>query len=246
MRFPSRQISTASASRGRCVDVQQRAGRERHALELLHDACSEERALLEAELLAEAEVHLAGGRLLREGDGGQPEQDPLQRRRDRARVGDVVAQVRAVVGARDDHLRLEALHEPGGREPDAVDRCAVGRVAVGAVPELDALDPQRPARRDRTPGRRPVAVRRDDHELDVRDLQQLAPQRLQPLGLDAVVVGEQDPHSPECTNQRISARAATGRSALRRTPRRRTRSPSRRGRPTRCSGSGTWRAGTPP
>ena len=41
-----------------------------------------------------------------------------------------------------------------------------------------------------------VAVGRDDRQLDPGHLQQRAAQRLQALGLDPVVVGEQDPHGP--------------------------------------------------
>ena len=39
------------------------------------------------------EIHLAGARLLRDGDRGDPEHDALQRRGDGPRVGDVVAEV---------------------------------------------------------------------------------------------------------------------------------------------------------
>ena len=76
-------------------------------------------------------------------------------------VGDVVAEVGAVVDAGDDELGLEALDRPSVGEAHAVDRRAVGRVADGPVAEVDLLDPQRPARRDPAADRRAVAVGRD-------------------------------------------------------------------------------------
>ena len=111
------------------VDVQQRAARQRHVLDLLDHPRRERGGGLELELLAEPEVHLARRRLLRDGDAGQAEHDALQRGRDRTRVGDVVAEVGAVVDARDDQLGREALDQPERREAHAVDRRAVGRVA---------------------------------------------------------------------------------------------------------------------
>jgi hypothetical protein len=57
----------------------------------------------------------------------------LERRRDRARVRDVVAEVRAVVDAGHDEVGLEALDQPERGEAHAVDRRAVGRVADRAV-----------------------------------------------------------------------------------------------------------------
>ena len=119
--------------------------------------------------LAEPEVHLARVRLLRDGDRPAAEHDALERRRDRARVGDVVAEVGAVVDAGDDQVGLEALDQPERGEAHAVDRRAVGRVADRAVAEVDLLDPQRPARRDRARRRRAVAVGRDHGELDAGD-----------------------------------------------------------------------------
>ena len=194
---------------GRGVDVQERALGHRHALQLLHDARDEPRALVERELLPEPEVHLPGRGLLGQRDGRQAEQDALQRRGDRAGVGDVVAEVRAVVGAGDDHLGLEPVDEAGRRQAHAVDGRAVRRVADRPVAEVDLLDPQRPPGGDRAAGRRAVAVGGDHHQLDAGDLQQLPAQDLEALGLQAVVVREQDPHPPESTNQRISGRGAT-------------------------------------
>ena len=166
-------------------------------LELVHDAGGELGGDLEVELAAQAEVHLAGGRLLGDGDARDAEDDPLERGGDGPGVRDVVAEVRAVVDAGHDDLGVEAVDEPELGEPDAVDRGAVGRIADRPVVEVDLLDPERPPRRDHPRHRRPVAVRRDDGELDVRELQQRAAERLQPLGLDAVVVGQQHAHARE-------------------------------------------------
>ncbi len=60
-------------------------------------------------------------------------------------VGDVVAEVGAVVDAGDDQVGLEAVDQPERGEPDAVDRRAVAGVAARAVLEADLGDPQRPA-----------------------------------------------------------------------------------------------------
>ena len=141
---------------------------------------------------------------------GRLEQQRLERRRDGAGVGDVVAEVEPVVDAGDDELRLEVLDQPELREPHAVDGRAVGREAVRAVVEVDPLDPQRPARRDRARGRGAVAVRRDDGQLDPRHVEQRAPQRLEALGLDPVVVRQEDPHRPRMVVGG-SARASTAR-----------------------------------
>ena len=87
---------------------------------------------------------------------GSPSTSALERGGDRARVGDVVAEVGAVVDAGDDQVGLEAVDQPERREADAVDRRAVGRVADRPVAEVDLLDPQRAPRRDRP---RPIAER---------------------------------------------------------------------------------------
>ena len=81
---------------------------------------------------------------------------------------------------------------PERREPHAVHRRAVARVADRAVVERDLGHPQRAPERDRARGRRAVVVGRDHRELDVVERDQRAPQRLQALGVDPVVVGQQD------------------------------------------------------
>ena len=70
---------------------------------------------------------------------GIPRTIPSKRRGDRARVGDVVAEVGAVVDPGDDQVGAAADQAQLG-EADAVDRRAVGRVADVAVVEVDLLD----------------------------------------------------------------------------------------------------------
>ena len=178
----------------RNVDVEQRARGQGHLVEALDDVGDELRRGGEVELAPEAEVHLACGGLLRDREGRQPEDHALQRRGHRPGVRDVVAEVRTVVDPGDDRLGLEALDQPELGQPHAVDRRAVGRVAVGAVVEVDTFDPQRPAGGDRARHGAAIAVRRDDRQLDAVEPHQRAAQRLQAVGHDPVVVGEQDAH----------------------------------------------------
>ena len=84
-------------------------------------------------------------RLLRDGDGGDAEHDPLERGGDRARVRDVVAQVHAVVDAGDDQVGALA-DEPELGEAHAVDGRAVGGEAARPVAQLDLGHGQRPGR----------------------------------------------------------------------------------------------------
>ncbi len=148
-------------------------------------------AFVEVELVAEPEVHLAPQRLLRDGDAGDPEHDALERGGDRPRVGDVIAEVGAVVDPGDDQVGLEIVDQAERGEPHAVDGSAVACVADRAVLERHLLNPQRATERDRARRRRAVAVGRDHRELDVVEPDQRPPQRLQALGIDAVVVGEE-------------------------------------------------------
>ena len=131
MRLPSRVTLDALRMAGRDVDVQQRALGQRHLVELVDDPRDEVGGDAEVELVAEAEVHLAARRLLGDGDARQAEDDALERRGDRPRVGDVVAEVGAVVDARDDDVGLEALDQPELGQAHAVHRRAVGGVADG-------------------------------------------------------------------------------------------------------------------
>ena len=148
----------------------------------------------DAEVEAAADVaHAAAGGLLGEGDRGDAEDDPLERRGDGARVGDVVAEVGAVVDPGDDQVGAAADQAQLG-EADAVDRGAVGGVADGAVAELDLLDAQRRAGGDAAGGGAAVGVGGDHVDLDPVELAQRPPRRLQAGGRDAVVVGQEDAH----------------------------------------------------
>ena len=151
----------------RAVDVEQRPRGDRVLAEAGHHASHETRHGVEIEVAAEAEVHLPLGRLLRNGDRRQPQHDALERRRDRARVGDVVAEVGPVVDARDDQLGLEA-DQAERRKAHAVDRRAVGGEAAAAVVERELLHPQRAARGDAARARRAVRVGCDHGKLNAR------------------------------------------------------------------------------
>ena len=125
---------------------------------------------------------------------GNAQDDPLEGRSDGARVGHVVAQVRPVVDARDDQVRLLAQESEVG-EANAVHWRAIGRKSLVAVVELDLLDPERRAGRDAPRGRRAVRVGRDEMHLHPVELAERAAERLDALGADSVVVGDQDPHT---------------------------------------------------
>ena len=116
-----------------------------------------------------------------------------------------VAEVGAVVDAGDDDVGLEAVDQTQRGHAHAVHRRAVAGEAVRAVAERHLGDPQRAAEGDR-PGRgRAVAVGRDHGQLHVLERHQRAPQRLQPFGVDAVVVGEE--HAEHGTAQDIPGRS---------------------------------------
>ena len=146
------------------------------------------------EVEAAADVaHPAAGGLLGDGQRRDPEDDPLEGRRDRSRVGDVVAEVGAVVDPGDDQVGAAAEQAELG-EADAVDRRAVGREAAVAVAELDLLDRQRRAGRDAPRGRAAVGIGSDHVDLDAVELAQGPARGLQARGGDSVVVGQKDPH----------------------------------------------------
>ena len=85
---------------------------------------------------------------------------------------------------------------PSVAEPHAVHRRAVAGVADRAVAEVDLLDPQRPA----VVIERAVAERLPSGAITASstsvELEQRAPQRLQALGVDPVVVGQQHAQHP--------------------------------------------------
>ena len=133
-----------------------------------------------AEVEAAADVaHAAARGLLREGNGRDAEDDSLEGGGDRARVGDVVAEVGAVVDPGDDQVGPVADQAQLG-EAHAVDRRAVGRVALVAIAELDLLDRQRRARGDAARGGAAVGVGGDHVDLDPLDLAQRPSARCSP------------------------------------------------------------------
>ena len=165
--------------------------RQRDLLDALHQPRHEGGGHLEAEAAVEAVVQRARARLLGDGDRGQAQHDPLQRRRHGAGVGDVVAEVGAVVDAGDDQVGGEALDQAEARQAHAVHRRAVGGVAAAAVGERDLRHPQRPPGGDRAGHRRAVAVGGDHRQAHPLDAHERPAQGLQAVGLDAVVVGQQ-------------------------------------------------------
>jgi hypothetical protein len=100
-------------------------------------------------------------------------------------IGDVVAEVRSLVDARDDEAGAPA-EDPVHGEVHAVGRRPVDRVA--RVPEL--LDAERPVERQRMADGAPLPVGRDDDHLAHR--RERRRERRDPLGMDAVIVRDED------------------------------------------------------
>jgi len=103
----------------------------------------------------------------------------------RARVEDVLAEVRAAIDARHDEIgpARQQLHQ---REVHAIG----GRPVDGVDPLLDALRAQRVLQRQRLAAGADLAVRRDDVHLAA--LAQRRAQRLDARRVHAVVVRDQD------------------------------------------------------
>ena len=199
MRLPSRVTSTPSGVAAGHVDVQQRARRQRHLLELLDEARRERAAVAKSNSPPEAEVELPRAlTAARRRSPGTPRTIALQRGGDGAGVGDVVAEVGAVVDPGDDEVGLEAVDQAERGEAHAVHRRAVGGVA-------DAC-----RRRNRSPrprsGRRVVIERAVAERLESGAMTASSTpgtsasarrSACRPVGVDAVVVGEQDLHLPQ-------------------------------------------------
>ena len=194
----------------RAVDVDQRVVGDRVLRDAAHQLGGERGRDLEVELAAEAEVHLPRARLLRDRDRRDAEHDPLERGGHGPRVGDVVAEVGAVVDPRDDQVGLLLAGQAEVGEPDAVHRGPVGREAGRAVVEGDLLDPQRRAGGDRAGRRAAVRVRGDHAQLELGHLGERAAKGLQPLRPYAVVVRDQDAHVIDSMNGSGAASPLTG------------------------------------
>jgi hypothetical protein len=137
--------------------------------------------------VVEPEAAVVG--LLRHGDRGQVEDRGLERRPDGAGVGDVVADVQAVVDPR--HDEVDRGHEAGqGADPHAVDgRSRAGEHGVAlAAAGGDHADGA--VERDRAGHAAAVAIRGDHGDLQP-ELEQLPTEGDQPLGGDPVVVRQE-------------------------------------------------------
>ena len=174
--------SHSSSGDGGHVDVDELAGRQARAR-----GCCARRSV--AACAGEREVGMLVV-LLRDRERRAAVDDRLHRRADRARVRDVVAEVRAVVDARRDEV--EAVPEVAEeREADRVGGRAVDRVGERAVGQGPLADAQRPHQRLLVADRALVGVGGDDRDVAHR-LERLL-EREQAARLDAVVVGDQDP-----------------------------------------------------
>ena len=133
--------------------------------------------------------------------------DRLHRRADRARVGDVVTQVRAVVDPGRDEVEAVAEVAQEG-EADRVGRRAVHRIRQRAVGERPLAHAQRPHQRLLVAHRALVGVGGHDGHVAHRLERLLEGQ--QAARLDAVVVGDQDarPAGPLGERPRVDAQGS--------------------------------------
>ncbi len=194
-----RHLDPGRLARG-AVDVDQRRRRHRLRRQPADQLGCERRGDAEVELAADV-AHAAAGGLLGDRHRRDAEHDPLEGSGDGARIGDVVAEVGAVVDPRDDQVGT-APDQPELGEADAVDRRPVRRVAAIAVAELDLLHGQRRAGRDAARRGAAVGVRGDHLDLDPVDLAQRPPRGLQAGSRDAVVVGQKNAHTGDFRRRR--------------------------------------------
>ncbi len=145
--------------------------------------------------------------LNRDGHGRQAEKSALEGRGHGTRVGHVVAQVGAHVGAGDDDPGARA-EEPQGGRPHAVGRRAVEREAREAVAEPGLAGVQGTIDRDAAGDGAAVAVGRQGQDRAQRI--EPAPQRSEAGGVDAVVVGQQDVAHGACDSTARSGVARIG------------------------------------
>src|SRR5262249_47818972 len=157
--------------------VQQSARRQR----LLEQVPREPRRELRRGVEGEARLDL-----LRDGDGGDPDERPLEGGGDGAGVGHVVAEVQAEVDAREEQLRPLVAEQVQAAPVHAVRRGAV----YGPALRPDELGAERVVQRQRVAGGAALLVRRDGE--DVADLREGRGEALDALGEDPVVVGDED------------------------------------------------------
>ena len=124
----------------------------------------------------------------RDRDGRQSQEAALDRGRDGAGIQHVVAEVRAVVDPRDDHV-VVVVEQPGDGQMHAIRRRAVADVVSIGVMLKHA---QRYVEREGIAGAAAITIRRDDG--DVRQRLQCLGEREQTVRAITVVVTDQDLH----------------------------------------------------
>ncbi len=185
----SRHAKAANFGQGKIgdVDVDQQRIVPAEALDVTH-----ERAHNRARRFPVEGLPCLAWALEREGERGDSEDPRLHRGRDRAGVGDVIAEIAAVIDAGEDELRstLEAARHSSHRQEHAIGRSSVDREArVVELPQAKrATHGQRMARAAL------LSIRR--HDLHLAEVAHRGVQREQAFGLDPIVIGQQDSHCP--------------------------------------------------
>ena len=170
---------------GREVDVDQDARRDADR----QRAPNEVRTMLLRALPMHRLMPLGAAIGLAERDGGDAHQRALHGPGDGAGIGDVLGDVLAAVDARQDQVRLAALHDLAHAHDDAVGRRAAHREMARA----DLAQAQGIVERERMRDARLVALGRDDEDV-VGKLGGDGLEHFEARRMDAVVVGEQDAH----------------------------------------------------
>src|SRR5204863_5836364 len=144
--------------------------------------------------------------LVRERDGERwyAQKIPLGGTRNGTRINRVVAHVRTVIDARDDHLR-QVIEQPRDREMDAVG----GRAVYEQKAVRSTSHGERPVQRQRVRSAGAVALRRDDGDVGMRS--KLSGEAFQTGREVAVVVTEQDAHRHALNGARGSGEATSDR-----------------------------------
>src|SRR3990170_1259751 len=121
-----------------------------------------------------------------DGDRPDPQEGALHRRRDGARVSDVIPHVPALVDAGHEEVDLSLPENSVRGEIHAIGR----RPVDGIYPGPDLFDPKRLRQREGMSRRAPFAIRRD-HGDQAQGAERLR-ERHDPLGPESVVVAHQD------------------------------------------------------
>ena len=139
----------------------------------------------------------------RDRHGGLAEEAPFGRGRDRARIQHVVAEIGAVVDARDHHVGLERK-QTRDRQVHAVGRRALHEVDIG----FGLADAQRHFERERVARAAAIAVRRD-HRQVAEALERVA-QRDDAARAVTIVVGYEDSHRRAIYSMRSGGGSLSG------------------------------------